>query len=63
MSPKREKDIWNEKSDKLGELMEVEAEQFVDNVARNKEGSSALKEKFIFDETTTPKLLPPNKRS
>ena len=63
MSPKREKDIWNEKADKLGELMEVEAEQFVENVARNREGSSAQREKFIFDETTTPKLLPPNKRS
>jgi len=63
LSPKREKDIWNEKSDKLGELMEVEAEQFLDNIARNREGSSAQKEKLIFDETTTPKLLPPNKRN
>ena len=61
MSPKRKQDIWNEKSEELGELMEVEAEQFVDNVARNREGSSAKKEKFIFDETTTPKVLPSDK--
>jgi len=63
LSRKRRQDTWNEKAEELEELMESETDQFVDNVAHNREGISAEREKFILNETTTPKILPPNKRS
>lgn len=62
MGHKRKQDIWNEIADTSGRVQGVEADQFVKNIAHNKEGISAEREKFILDKTTTPKVLPPNKR-
>lgn len=60
---KRKSDEWNEKAELLGEVMEVEADEFVDNIAHNSEGVSAEKTKWVRNQTTTPKMLQPNKRS
>lgn len=61
LSRKRKSDIWNERAEKIEGVLEVKAEEFADNIAHNREGISADREKFILDETTTPKVLPPNK--
>lgn len=62
MGHKRRQDTWNERAEMTGKVLEVEADQYIENVAHNKEGISAQREKFILDETTTPKVLPSNKR-
>jgi|GEM_PF-1898089 len=61
LSRKRKRDIWNERAEGLGEMMEIKAEEFTDSIAENREGISAEREKFILDETTTPKVLHPDK--
>ncbi|MDT3701103.1 MAG: hypothetical protein RO469_16995 [Thermincola sp.] len=58
---KRETDIWNEKADNFRNFIEAKADQYADQVARNKEGISADFEKYPLDETTTPKVFHPNK--
>lgn len=62
MTKKRVQDIWNEITQKNSEVSGVVAHQFEQNIAQNPEGISADFEKFHLDETTTPKLFPPNKR-
>jgi len=54
-------DIWNEKANDLRDFVEAKADQYADEVAQNKEGISADFEKYPLDETTTPKVLHPNK--
>lgn len=60
---KRKTDIWNEKAEILEQLNGVQADQFADNIAHNSEGISADKEKWVRNQTTTPKMFQPNKRS
>ncbi|MHB9093958.1 MAG: hypothetical protein ACYC21_04755 [Eubacteriales bacterium] len=61
MNRKRKTDIWNEKAEAQERIAEVKADEFADNVAHNREGISADKEKFILDDTTTPKVLKPDR--
>lgn len=61
MSKKRRQDIWNERAENQNRVFRIEAEQFVNNIAANKEGISAEFEKYPIDETTTPKLFGSNK--
>lgn len=62
MSKKRRQDIWNERAENESKVFGIESEQFVNNIAANKEGISADFEKYPLDETTTPKLFNSNKR-
>ncbi len=62
MSKKRRQDIWNEESEARNRVIGIEAEQFENNIAANKEGVSADYVKFPIDETTTPKLFNSSKR-
>lgn len=60
MSKKRRQDIWNEQAEAQNRVFGIEAEQFVNNIAQNKEGISADFEKYPLDETTTPKVFRPS---
>lgn len=61
MSNKRRQDIWNERAENENKVFGIETEQFVNNIAANKEGISADFEKYPIDKTTTPKLFGSNK--
>jgi len=58
---KRRTDVWNERAEDLELLMAVEADEFEDNAAHHRAGISAEQEKFRVNETTTPKVLQPDK--
>lgn len=61
MIRKRKTDVINERAEMLEQVMEVETEQYADDIAHNPEGVSAEFAKYPLDETTTPKILPANK--
>lgn len=62
MSKKNPRDIWNEITKQENEITEIKSHQFQQNVRQNPEGISAEFAKYPLDETSTPKVLQPNKR-
>lgn len=51
-------DFWNKVSDDQSEMADMMASQYEQEVAANKEGASAIREKMQMGITTTPKVHP-----